>query len=245
MVLGNTLLDPVLRPLLSISPLLSIIIISLFISLIITLVYKLVTDQKKMKEFKDEIKVYQDRIKQHKDDQKKMMEIQKKAMEKNMQYMKHSLKPTLFTMLPIILIFGWLNANMGYYPLAPDQEFSVVIEAEDVEGISLTSVPELDYISKPLIEGGVSWTLKGTKGEYLLEFEKEGQIYQKNILITDERRYEQPIEKVSNSFLNRIEILNEPVIYLKLGTWKIGWFGTYIIFSLLFSTLLRKLLKVY
>ena len=37
------------------------------------------------------------------------MEVQKLAMEKNMKYMLQSLKPTLFTFIPIIFIFSWLR----------------------------------------------------------------------------------------------------------------------------------------
>jgi uncharacterized membrane protein (DUF106 family) len=249
MVVGNAILDPVLSPLLDLPALVSIIVISFVISLIINLVYKFVTDQKKMKGFKDEIKSYQEKIKKSKSDPKKMMEIQKKAMEKNMQYMKHSLKPTLFTMLPILFIFGWLNANMVYDPLTPGEAFDVkVILENSYSNITLTSTPELEYVSQPrLSDDGkiVNWTLRGKEGDYLLEFEQDGRIYQKAIIITEGRRYSQPVEKIGDSFISKIEINNQPKVYLNMGSWKIGWFGTYIIFSLIFSTLLRKLLKIY
>jgi len=177
------------------------------------------------------------------------MEIQKKAMEKNMQYMMGSLKPTLITLLPIFLIFGWLNANMGYYPLASNEEFQVTISLiDDATGnVTLTSAPELDINkAKQKIENGkATWTLKGNEGEYVLEFDYDEKLYQKEILITDERRYKPPVENVKNSFIKKIEISNEPIIYLPLPFWKIGWFGTYIIFSLAFSTGLRKLLKIH
>ncbi len=250
MIATNAIMDPVLRPLLSLPPLLSVILISLMISLIITFVYKLLTDQKKMKELRDGIKSSQQEMKKHRADPKKMMEVQKKAMEKNMQYMTSSLKPTLITLLPIFLIFGWLNANMGYYPLEPDTEFQVTIYPnEGVFGnVTLSAAPKLDFTSKANqeIKNGIAvWTLKGKEGEYVLEFDYEGKLYQKDILITNERRYKPPVEKVKNSFIKKIEIGNEPIIYLPLPFWKIGWFGTYIIFSLIFSTGLRKLLKIH
>jgi len=250
MLTTNAIMDPVLRPLLKMPPLLSIVIISLTISLIITFVYKLVTDQKKMKELRDGIKSTQEELKKHRANPKKMMEIQKKAMEKNMQYMISSLKPTLITLLPIILIFGWLNTNMGYYPLEPGKEFQVsIFLKEGVTGnVTLTSVPELDFVSNAeqnIEDSKVTWTLKGKAGEYVLEFEHNGESYQKDILITNERRYKPPIENIKDSFIKRIEISNKVIIYLNLLGWKIGWFGTYIIFSLIFSTGIRKLLRIY
>ena len=75
------------------------------------------TNQELMKSLKAEIKDFQKEMKGYKDDAVKMMELQKKAMQKNMKYMKHSMKPTLFTFVPIIIIFGWLRTT--YTPIGP------------------------------------------------------------------------------------------------------------------------------
>ena len=79
----ESLLDPVFSPLLQLHPLWGIAIISLILTWIITLVYKWVTDQKLMKELKDDIKSVQKEMKEFKDNPAKVIEIQKKAMEKN------------------------------------------------------------------------------------------------------------------------------------------------------------------
>src|SRR3989344_1774334 len=121
----ESLLDPVFSPLLQLHPLWGIAIISLILTWIITLVYKWVTDQKLMKELKDDIKSVQKEMKEFKDNPAKVMEIQKKAMEKNMQYMMHSFKPMIFTLIPILIIFGWLNLHFAYEPLLPDAPFTV------------------------------------------------------------------------------------------------------------------------
>ena len=90
------------------------------------------------------------------------------------------------------------------------------------------------------------------EGEYLLEFEYKDTVYQKNIIITNERKYTIPVENVRNSFVQKVTVSNEPVIYVPLPFnllwWKkggIGWLGMYIIFSLIFSSTLRKVLKIY
>ena len=48
-------------------------------------------------------------------DPDKMMVVQRKAMETNMKYMMQSMRPTLFTLIPIIVIFGWLNATLAFF----------------------------------------------------------------------------------------------------------------------------------
>ena len=50
-------------------------------------------------------------MKNHKEDKEKFAEINKKAMSKNLELMKHSMKPTIFTFIPIILIFSWMRTT--------------------------------------------------------------------------------------------------------------------------------------
>lgn len=96
-------------------PKIALIIISFLLTLIITVVYKLTTNQKMLKETKEELKEMQKEMRELKNDPKKMMEKQKELMEKNMKMMMHSFKPMIFTFLPIIIIFGWLRGV--YQPL--------------------------------------------------------------------------------------------------------------------------------
>jgi uncharacterized membrane protein (DUF106 family) len=258
----ESFLDHVLSPLLRMQPLLSIAIIAFIITIIITLIHKFTTDQKKMREIKDEMKGHQEEMKKYKNDPKKMMDINKKAMEKNMEFMKHSLKSMLFSFLPIILIFGWLNAHMVYYPIMPEQEFDVtltfdpsaigknvtLVETIPSEGINLLS-SEIQKIESLGIKktfgtnwvGSANFKLEGPEGKYTIRFEYDGRNYEKDVLITEERRYEEPELKINDgTALKSIKIGNEPIRPL----FGIGWLGTYIIFSMVFSIALRKILNV-
>ena len=87
----------------------ALILISFIITLIITLIYKYTTNQKMLKETKEELKEMQKELKGLKDNPPKMMEKQKQLMEKNMKMMIHGFKPMLFTFLPIIVMFSWLK----------------------------------------------------------------------------------------------------------------------------------------
>jgi len=264
----EAIVNPILSPILNLNPLFGIIIISFILTLFITLIHKLVTNQEVMKGLKKDMKDHQNEMKNHKDNPKKVMEIQKKVMEKNMEFMKHSFKPMIFTFLPIIIIFGWLNANMAYYPIMPDQEFDVMLTF-DMESlgrnISLVSViPEnqLEIINgatqtveknktkKFLGEkwvGVANWKLKGPEGIYTLvySFDKDSIAYEKELIISEERKYAIPEKRIKDdSSLNSIKIGNEPIRPLNLLGWKVGWLGAYIIFSIIFSMTIRKVLKV-
>ena len=101
----NTFLDPVFNPLLGLAPVWIIMIIALIISVLVTLIYKFTTNQSLMKDLKQELKEFQKEIKALRDKPEQALAVQKKAMETNMKYMSHSMKSTLFTLLPVIIIF--------------------------------------------------------------------------------------------------------------------------------------------
>lgn len=105
----DPVLNPVLEPLMSIPNPWNLLILSFLITLVMTLLYKFLTDQKLMKELKDEMKELQKEMKMLKDSPEKMMEVQKRAMERNMKYLFQSLKPTLITFIPILIIFEWIR----------------------------------------------------------------------------------------------------------------------------------------
>lgn len=240
--------------LLRINPLWAILIISFVITMVTTLVYKFTTDQKKMKKLKDDMKDYQNKIKSlSKTDPQKAMSIQQEAMKQNMEYMKHSFKSTLYTFIPIIIIFGWLNTHMAYYQLAPEQSFKVT--AYFAEGhastISLSSIPQLELLSNStqfIIENKAEWELKGAEGEYKLEFNYNNEKYDKSLIISPDRRYEPPEKIVTDSKLKKIVVGNQKVYpfgNIDFFGWKPNWLWTYIILSILLSIGIRKVLKVY
>jgi len=248
MVLEN-LLNPIFSPLLNLPILLTVIIMSFFISLIITVVYKYTTDQNLMKELKDEMKEFQRQIKELKKEPERAMQIQKKSMKTNMKYMTHSMKSTLYSFIPIILIFGWMNANLAYEPIMPGQDFETTITFEEgVTGFIELSVLEGLTINgkakREIKDSNVKWILNGDEGDHLLEYIFDGKKYEKKIIIA-ERGYEEPFKKIKDGTVNSIEVDHNKNILFNLFGWKLGWLATYIIFSIAFSMIIRKIIKVY
>ncbi len=275
----NFLLDPILSPFLNLGPFWTVLSIAFILALVITLVYKWVTDQELMKTLKGDIKGMQKEMKKFRKDPEKMMAMQKKAMEKNMKYMLHSLKPTLVTFIPIILIIGWLFSNMAYDPVSPGEKFDVYVflknrnissaEIKVPEGVTLLSGRTADvslikageelffrnpYLTKSRYGGFLDededihyagWKLEGEDGRHTLEFTVGGQPYFKDVLVS-ENRYIDPIKEVENSNVVRgIAVDQKDLTVIKIMGLEIGWFWSYVLFSLIFSLLLRKILKVH
>lgn len=249
-----TFIDPALNWLLILSPFYSILIISIIFGLITTVVYKFASNQKKIKELKSRQKALQKKLKLiPKDQPEKMMEVNSEMMKISGPLMKESFKPTLWTLLPSLLILTWMAANLAYAGIAPGQMFTATAEFnEGVTGeITLEAVPEgLEFINNATQEISNSkaiWELKSSKPEtYSLLFKFRETEVNKDILITNNWEYEEPVVIVKESGLKKLTIGNEKIRPFEgipvLGG--INWLWSYIILTMIFTTILRKVLKI-
>jgi uncharacterized membrane protein (DUF106 family) len=205
-----------------------------------------------MKRLKKEMKDKQQEMKKYKDDPQKMMAMQKKAMEKNMEYMKHSMKSTLFTMLPIIIIFGYLNAHLGYLPITPDTPFTTTVFFDNgADGEIMLDVDNIEILNSPtqeIVNSMATFELQGEEGEYILQYRYNNEGYSQELLITEDRTYRPVDKKINRNGIKKLRINNEKVKPFDftgipwVKNW--GWIGAYIVFSLIFSIVIRKLMKV-
>ncbi|MBU0628302.1 MAG: DUF106 domain-containing protein [Nanoarchaeota archaeon] len=244
------ILNPVFNPLLALPIQWVVLIMAFIITLIITLIYRFTTNQSLMKQLKGEMKELQTEMKELKSEPKKMMEVQKKAMQTNMKYMSHSMRSTLFTFIPIILIFGWMTGHLAYNPILPGQDFTTTVSLYDgINGNAYIIVPEgiklVSEINRTIDNTQLKWVLNGKEGSYILEYNIAGNTYTKDITITKEQNYAAPIKPVKDKIVKQINIDNQKMIVFNLLGWKLGWLGSYIILSIIFSMTLRKLFKVY
>lgn len=112
----STILNPTAGVLLSWNLTIGMLIIVAFLSLLITVIQKYATDQKTLREMKEEQKKLNEEAKKFRDNPEKMIEIQKESMKFMVPMMKLSMRALVFTGIPFILFFRWFNdffAAMG------------------------------------------------------------------------------------------------------------------------------------
>ena len=249
-------LGPIFNPLLEYGIFWAIFTLSLVLSGLITLIYYLVTDQKEMKDLKKKAKDYQKEMKKHKDNPSKVMKIQKEALSLQSKLMMKSLKPTLITIIPVLLIFNWLSSTLAFYPISPGDEFDFELEFRNAMpyDITLEDIPEgLELVSnktQSIFDNKVKWTLIAhDKGVYRLGFKYGPNEYSHRFRVSDEYGdYEDPEQRIRDgSSLRTIRVDLEvvrPFGEFSFFGWKPNWLWSYIILSMIFSLGLRKIFRI-
>ncbi len=250
----DAMLDSVFWPFFSSMPILiALILFSFVISVMITLVYKYTTDQNLMKQLKEEMKATQKKIKElMKTNPDEAMRIQKESMKTHKDYMMMSFKATAYTILPMMLIFPWMAANLAYEPIKPGEPFTVTLEFNKPisSSVMLDAPPGItidDGSTKEVSGNNVFWTVKGEEGTHVLEYVYNDERYRQEIVITNGHDYSTPVTKVEEkgSDAKLMKINYSKRIIMDIGILKGGWLLTYFIFSIIFSLVLRKALKVH
>ncbi|MDP1695726.1 MAG: EMC3/TMCO1 family protein [archaeon] len=85
------------------------VIIAAMITLITTLLQKYTTDQNLLREIKKEQKLLQEEINKYKNHPEKLLELQKKQLEFIPKTMDITMRPLIYTVIPIILFFRWFS----------------------------------------------------------------------------------------------------------------------------------------
>ncbi len=102
------------------SPIVEIVMISLSISIIYQLVHEFTTDRKKITGMKNRMKNIRNELKNIKPGSKAYNAKQSKMLDINMDMMKLTMKPTMITMIPFLLVFTVLRgAYAGVGVLIP------------------------------------------------------------------------------------------------------------------------------
>ncbi len=91
----------------------SILVLSFVVTLFLTIVTHFMTDRAMMRAIKDKQKNLKEEMKKHKDNPQKMMEINKQMMEDFPKQMKQSLKISLVTLVPLLILWNWLRVVLA------------------------------------------------------------------------------------------------------------------------------------
>jgi len=115
---AHTVLNPTSGALLNWNLDWGMVLIVLIISFFMTIIQKYATDQETLRDMKKEQKRLSEEMKQFRNNPEKFMELQKESMKFMAPMMKLSMRPIIYTAIPLILFFRWF---MDYFATAGGQ----------------------------------------------------------------------------------------------------------------------------
>lgn len=100
-----------IQPYIELYPRLTLLGFAALISLFITIVNYFILDKEKMREIKAKQKELQKQMKEHQKagNTEKMLELNKEFMSHTLETFKHSFKPMIITIIPILIFFGFIK----------------------------------------------------------------------------------------------------------------------------------------
>lgn len=225
---------------------LGILSLSAVITALMTLAYVALTDQKEMRRLKAELKVLQKDVRASAADPKKSAKIQKKLLTLNGEIMKKSLRPTLYTLIPVLFVFGWMAANFAFDPVLPGDEVRFVVETQDPARLTLSGVDVLGNATRETVESQVAYTLVAPERSVNITVTNEdGQFITRELLLNQTEGLISEARHEDSFVSSEIEYpKSQPFGDFEFFGYNPGWLFTYILFSLVLNVALRKAFNI-
>ena len=248
----------------------NMILISLLTGIFMLFVFKYASNQEGIKKIKNKIKAHLLEIRLFKDNLNLILKAQGNILRHNLTYMKYSLKPMLFMIIPLILIILQLDLWFGHNPLPPKKPAIVKLTLKPETSplktsIKLITPPEIKLETPPLRipeEKQINWRIRPLKkGRFILKFQaSDDSTVEKEIIVDSEKFVQISYKKVTGNFWKELRFPGEaplpsssliesieieyPPARLNFFGLKIHWLIAFFILSILFGFSLKRFLKV-
>jgi hypothetical protein len=197
-------LDWLFGPFKRIDPFWALLALSVVTTLIFLEVFRRTTNSTKLQEAKNNMQARLLEVRLFKDSPSIVLAALAGMLGCNLRYLKHSLKPTLLMLPPLVVLMIHLDAWFGHIPLRPGQAALVRVKLlesarQTFDDVSLEASAGL-AIETPSLrvpqEKEVSWVVRASQtGQYLLNVKVAGSAAQKTILVA-ERGWERVAPRV-------------------------------------------------
>ena len=220
------------------------------VSLISTLVYISLTPQSKIKRLKQEVEELNKELKLHVGNSDISHKIHSEITQKEMQIMPYVILPNILTVVPMFFIFFWMGSLLSFVPIVPNESFIVDLYLTNNTNSScltpkLTIPNGMNLLSVENNTVLYQYMMSGKKGNYTLLWSVNNKNYQKNLSIGDKISQVIPMNIIQDNTVNAISIEYKETKPFWFWDIKIGWLVGYIILSMCFTIILRKLFDVY
>lgn len=203
----RAVVSALLFPFRGLHPLVGLVVVSLVTGVVMLLVFKATSNQAGIAAVKRKIHACLFEIRLFNDDLRAILRAQGELLRHNLTYLKFSLVPLLWMIVPFVLLIAQLQFHYGYRPLAPESPALVeVVLAEGwEEALPGGAVEDFDGFTRPALAleapDGVrietpgvwapearemTWRVAGERpGDYELAVEVGGERFTKSLRVAD------------------------------------------------------------
>jgi uncharacterized membrane protein (DUF106 family) len=255
------LTDWVLAPFSALPPIVGLVVASLVTAAAMLVVFKRTSDQKRLAAVKRSIHAALFEIRLFNDDLRAIMRAQLEILRHNATYLRLSLVPMLWVIVPLVLVVAQLQFHYGYAPLQPGEPvlLKVQLRQDSAEGVTLDAPPQL-RLDTPSVwlpaAREVVWRLRPAEpGRYDVRITVGDERYTKSMQVSGGVVRRSPV-RLESGLVNQLLYPSEPplagsgaataitVAYPEQDVEMFGiglnWMVWYFALSLLFAFALRK-----
>jgi uncharacterized membrane protein (DUF106 family) len=252
--------DVLMAPFSTVPPMVSLAVVSLLTAAAMLVVFKRTSDQARLAAVKRLIHAGLFEIRLFNDDLLAIMRAQLEILRHNATYLRLSLVPMLWVIVPLVLLIAQLQFMYGYAPLQPGDRALLKVQLRDNSADVSLEVPAALRLDTPAVRlpgaKEVVWRLRPTEGgEYDVGVKVGTERYTKRVHVGGGVVRRSPV-RLEASLVNQLLYPSEPplpddapvtaitVAYreqdLSVWGWSLNWMIWYFALSLVFAFALRK-----
>jgi uncharacterized membrane protein (DUF106 family) len=259
------LFDALLYPFRGYSPWLGLSLVSLVVAVLMLVVFKATSDQKALGAVKNQIHACLFEIRLYNDDLRAIMRAQGEILRHNATYLRLSLAPMVWMIVPLVLVIAQLEFHYAYGGLEPGQAALVKVElkqdvATDTRPEASLEAPEGLAVETPAVWipslRELDWRVRAkARGDYAVKVRIGDDTETKSVRVSPLVVRRSPL-RVAPGFLDQLIYPAEPplpaaspirsiaVTYpgrdLDLLGWGLNWMVVFFVLSIVFAFALRN-----
>ena len=262
----TAILDAVMAPLAWMPPMAGLVLLSLVTAIAVLLAFKWTADQPALAAAKQAMQAAIFEMRLFNDDLVLLFRAQGEVVRHSLTYLRLSLAPTLWLIVPLGVLMLHMEFHFGYEGLAVGR--SALVKARLAEagadGSATLEAPDAIRIETPGVvlpsEREIVWRIRPRQtGAYELRVRMGGADVGKSLVVSDavgRRSPVRPDASLTSQLLNPSEppvppgdgltsiAIDYPSREFRIAGWNIGWAGVYLALTLAFALALKRFFDV-
>ena len=266
--MGRTV-DLFLSPFRQLPPMVGLVVVSLVTAIGVMLVFRATSDQRRLVDVKRRIAAALFEIRLFNDDLPAVFRAQGELLRHNATYLRLSLVPMLWMIVPIALLVAQLEFRYGYTGLTPGQPAMVKVTLREGAAIdagknaSLEAPVGITVLTPPVwlpAANEVVWRIRpDAAGDYELRAHIGGESFTKSLEVTDAVVRRSPTRVASGFVAELMNPAERPIPSdravraisvpyarraVRVFGWDLDWLIVFFVLSTIFAFALKKPLRV-